>query len=388
MIQSLLDNDRYTWTVGDAVFQRFPNVSTRFEFKCRDNDVKFNEAFKIRFAIELARLDGMYFQQDELQWLFDQDFLSPSYLQFLAQWSWNNSEIHWKINEDQRLELCIVGPWADAMIYEVPLLATINECYFATMDGAIDINAGEQILDEKIKKIAAFPFSLVEFGTRRRLSMEWQDHVVGRLTELGKDTFKGTSNCWLARRHGIPSLGTQSHQFYMGYQAMTPLQSALRSALDDWLLIHEGRNAVALTDILGSEVFYKTLTPLHWKAYDGFRQDSGDPIWWLQLTQKKMRENGVNPRSKTVYLSNSLDVRQCLELRTWRHEFKDCVFCIGTKLTNHFPHKPLNIVIKMTKCNGAPVAKISDDAGKGMCQSSAFLQHLCNTYGLKYDPNH
>jgi nicotinate phosphoribosyltransferase len=45
-------------------------------------------------------------------------------------------------------------------------------------------------------------------------------------------------------------------------------------------------------------------------------------------------------------------------------------FGIGTNLTNDLgnppEHVPLQIVIKMTRCNGQPVAKLSDTPGKSM----------------------
>jgi len=36
----------------------------------------------------------------------------------------------------------------------------------------------------------------------------------------------------------------------------------------------------------------------------------------------------------------------------------------------------LQIVIKMTACNGQPVAKISDSPGKTMCKDAAYIRYL------------
>jgi nicotinate phosphoribosyltransferase len=52
-------------------------------------------------------------------------------------------------------------------------------------------------------------------------------------------------------------------------------------------------------------------------------------------------------------------------------------FGIGTNLTNDLGIKPLNIVMKLTSCNGQPVAKLSDSPGKGvMCTDETFLAYL------------
>jgi len=58
-------------------------------------------------------------------------------------------------------------------------------------------------------------------------------------------------------------------------------------------------------------------------------------------------------------------------------------FGIGTSLTNDSGIKPLQIVIKMTKCNNQPVAKISDSTGKQMCKDDSYLQYLKRVFQIK-----
>ena len=58
-------------------------------------------------------------------------------------------------------------------------------------------------------------------------------------------------------------------------------------------------------------------------------------------------------------------------------------FGIGTGLTCDIPGvEPTNMVIKMTACNGQPVAKISDSPGKTMCRDEAFVGYLRHVFGL------
>jgi len=51
-------------------------------------------------------------------------------------------------------------------------------------------------------------------------------------------------------------------------------------------------------------------------------------------------------------------------------------FGIGTNLTNDLGHEPLAIVIKMTRCNGQPVAKISDEPSKTMGYDPSYVAYL------------
>jgi nicotinic acid phosphoribosyltransferase len=51
-------------------------------------------------------------------------------------------------------------------------------------------------------------------------------------------------------------------------------------------------------------------------------------------------------------------------------------FGIGTNLTNDLGFDPLQIVIKMTRCNGQPVAKISDEPSKTMDYDPSYVAYL------------
>ncbi|HEX8741237.1 MAG TPA: hypothetical protein VF925_13985, partial [Casimicrobiaceae bacterium] len=51
-------------------------------------------------------------------------------------------------------------------------------------------------------------------------------------------------------------------------------------------------------------------------------------------------------------------------------------FGIGTNLTNDLGYEPLSVVIKMTRCNGQPVAKISDEPTKAMDYDPSYVAYL------------
>ena len=58
---------------------------------------------------------------------------------------------------------------------------------------------------------------------------------------------------------------------------------------------------------------------------------------------------------------------------------------LATNLMNDVGNVPLDIVIKMVAANGKPVAKISDEPNKSMCEDLGYLRYLATQYGI--DPS-
>jgi nicotinate phosphoribosyltransferase len=109
---------------------------------------------------------------------------------------------------------------------------------------------------------------------------------------------------------------------------------------------------------------------------DGLRHDSGDPVEWGEKAIAHYARLRIDARTKRLVFSDALTVPKALSL--YRH-FADRVmtgFGIGTKLTNDTQYEPLNIVMKLTHCNGQPVAKLSDSPGKGFSTDQTFIAYL------------
>lgn len=117
---------------------------------------------------------------------------------------------------------------------------------------------------------------------------------------------------------------------------------------------------------------------------DGLRHDSGDPVEWGEKALAHYARLRVNARTKRLVFSDALTVPKALAL--YRH-FADRVqtgFGIGTKLTNDTPYPALNIVMKLVRCNGQPVAKLSDTKGKSLSNDETFIAYLRQVFN-KYD---
>ena len=78
-----------------------------------------------------------------------------------------------------------------------------------------------------------------------------------------------------------------------------------------------------------------------------------------------------------------LTMKRAIELNDAFKNECICAFGIGTKLTNDVGIEPLQIVLKMTKCNGKDVLKISNDMGKIMCKNQKLIEYVSSELGDK-----
>ena len=110
--------------------------------------------------------------------------------------------------------------------------------------------------------------------------------------------------------------------------------------------------------------------------YTGVRHDSGDPYEWGEKIIRHYQKYGVDPKTKLLLFSDSLDFDRAEALYQYFRDRTKVSFGIGTFVANDTEVEPLNIVIKLQYVNGRPVAKLSDSEGKVMCQDENYLQYL------------
>jgi nicotinate phosphoribosyltransferase len=118
------------------------------------------------------------------------------------------------------------------------------------------------------------------------------------------------------------------------------------------------------------------------KLFDGARHDSGDPFSWGERMIAHYQHNRVDPKTKTLIYSDGLTVPRTIALFEQFRGRCQLAFGVGTNLTNDLGYDPLQIVIKMTRCNGQPVAKLSDTPGKGMCDDEKYLAYLRQVFEI------
>ncbi|MCR5608727.1 MAG: nicotinate phosphoribosyltransferase [Lachnospiraceae bacterium] len=389
IIISLLDTDLYKFNMDQVIFHKHTDLCGQYFFKCRNKDVIFTKEMVQEINEQVDHLCTLRFTKEELDYLRSIRFIKNDYVEFLRLWHPIRDYVTVTGLDNGELEIVVDGPLFSAMQFEIYLLEIVNEVYFR-MNYDYDklLKSAEERLDEKINafKDGVYNFSFAEFGCRRRLSREWEDVVVKRLAaETGKCV--GTSNVYLAMKYNLTPIGTYAHEYVQMYQGIDkiPLAYTNKYAMRDWFEEYDGDNGTALTDTITTDLFLKDFTRSMVNNYTGVRHDSGDPYAWGEKIIAHYKKYGVDPKTKLLLFSDSLDFDRAQALYNYFKDKTKVSFGIGTFCSNDTCENALNIVIKLQYVNGRPVAKLSDTPSKAMCKDEAYLDYLKRSVEFRLD---
>ncbi|MBT9501289.1 MAG: nicotinate phosphoribosyltransferase [Burkholderiaceae bacterium] len=390
VIQSLLETDLYKFTMWQTMLHRHPQTQAEYSFLCR-NETAFPLAELLpEVEREIDHLCSLGFSLGELAYLKGLRFIKSDFVDFLRLFRFQREFISVSA-EGQDLRIVASGPQVHVMGFEIFVLAIVNELYFRRFDQEAARTEGRRRLRNKIAQLRAFgdepprahPFEVFDFGVRRRFSGDWHREVLATLKRELPQYFKGTSNVLLARDLDLVPIGTMAHEYLQSYQATgVRLRDHQKAALEDWVQEYRGDLGVALTDVVGMDAFLADFDLYFAKLFDGLRHDSGDPYVWGEKALAHYAKLRIDAHTKRLVFSDGLDVPAALAL--YRH-FADRTqlgFGIGTNLSNDMGLTPLQIVMKLTRCNGQPVAKLSDSPGKTMCDDQTFLAYLRQVFNI------
>lgn len=386
IVQNLLDTDLYKLSMMQAVLHNYPNVDVEWEFRCRNGEDLRPYLGEIRQHIEA--MCELSLADDELAFLESINFMKPDFLRFLGLFRFNLRYLYIGIENDQ---LCIRlrGPWLHVILFEVPLLATVSEVRNrARFPHMVMSQARDQLyrkfdwLQTNASSDELAELQVADFGTRRRFSFKVQEEIVTCLHKDFPARFVGTSNMHLARKLDIKPLGTMAHEWVMAHQQLGPrLIDSQIAALDCWVREYRGLLGIALTDTITMDAFLTDFDLYFAKLFDGLRHDSGDPIIWAEKAIAHYQRLGIDPRTKTLVFSDGLNLPAALSIFRALRGRINVSFGIGTNLTCDIPGvEPMSIVLKMTDCNGQPVAKISDEAAKTQCRDENFVAYMRHVF--------
>ena len=391
VITSLLDTDLYKFTMWQAMLHRFPQTQAEYSFHSRRPGVYPLAELKDKVERELDHLCGLSFRADELAWLGAWRFIKSDFIDFLRIFRFQRDFITVRAVGSE-LEIVARGPQVHVMAFEIFVLAIVNELYFRRFPAAPAQAEGRRRLAAKIEQLREFerepprrhPFEMFDFGLRRRFSFSWQREVVDTFRRELPQFFKGTSNVLLAKDLGLVPIGTMAHEYLQSFQALdVRLRDSQRAALESWVQEYRGDLGIALTDVIGMDAFLADFDLYFAKLFDGLRHDSGDPVVWGEKALAHYEKLRIDAHTKRLVFSDGLDIATALQL--YRH-FADRTqlgFGIGTHLSNDMGQKQLHIVMKLTRVNDQPVAKLSDSPGKTMCDDQTFLAYLRQVFGVK-----
>ena len=389
IVTSLLDTDLYKFNMDQVIFHKHTDLCGKYYFKCRNVGIVFTPEMVEEIKEQVDHLCTLRFKKQELDYLRSIRFIKNDYVEFLRLWHPIRDYVTINLSDEGELSVVVDGPLFSAMQFEIYLLEIINEVYFRMAFNYETLRkSAEERLDAKIKAMngGAYTFKFAEFGCRRRLSREWEDVVVHRFaTET--DNCVGTSNVYLAMKYDLTPIGTYAHEFVQMYQGIDsiPLAYTNHYAMRDWYAEYDGDNGTALTDTVTTDLFLLDFNRSMVNNYTGVRHDSGDPYEWGEKIIAHYKKFGVDPTTKLLLFSDSLDFDRAQKLYEYFCDKAKVSFGIGTFVSNDTCETPLNIVIKLQYVNGRPVAKLSDAPGKAMCLDPNYLEYLKRSVAFRID---
>ncbi|OGL95360.1 nicotinate phosphoribosyltransferase [Candidatus Uhrbacteria bacterium RIFOXYB12_FULL_58_10] len=392
ILTSLADVDFYKLTMLQLYWKFHLAVTGRYGFKNRTVRVQLARKIGVK---ELRRQfrhgRTLRFTDEEIAYLAEVSekrggLFEPEFLEFLR--GLQLSPIHVSLSEDGT-QLIIETPeearLVDSMLWETLVMNIVNELYIEGEKHELGLTdddlwaEGDRRLTAKIVALneahdRGLPVPFIDFGTRRRRSLAWQEHVLRRLmAELRPGLLMGTSNVLLAMRTGLNVVGTMAHECDMAYQGIYHAEDnaagrlvSHERMLDDWFALYGDMLSIALSDTYGSEYFLRTFGEARARAWKGQRQDSGDPFDWGERFIAYYRELGIDPIAKVGVFSDGLDVRKMIALAERFVGWMTFQFGWGTDLMFDMGIDPISIVVKLMWCAGHDLGKLTDNIQKAI----------------------
>lgn len=363
------DNDLYKFTTMNAIQKLYPSAVVRYAFINRGNTV-FPEGFGKRLKREIDEMAGTFLTPEEEKFIIEKCYyFDPVFIDLLKGYRYNPHEV--TVTQDGGdVKIIIEGSWYRTVLWEVPVLALISELYYEMNE--IRPEKVEEKAIEKALGMKEISADYSDFGTRRRFSFDVHDRVIKTLKEHSGECFNGTSNVYLAMKHDLLPLGTHPHEWFMFHGAEFGYRSANEKALDGWVDVYKGYLGTALTDTYTTNNFFASFSTLHARLFDGIRQDSGDPLHFIDEAIRFYLGKRIDPSTKTIVFSDSLNLEKTAAIKKHVNGRINDVYGIGTWLSNDTGVRPLNIVIKMigsrirSSDSYHHTVKLSDDKGKNV----------------------
>lgn len=379
--------DYYKPTMSQLAYEQEPDAEVTFTFHNRGTErlLDYVDTQNLEHRFDDLRRRG--WTRQELAYLGslrisdDQPVFNDDYLTYIQEYGLPAVDMTYDQNCDD-LVVSTTGPWALSTFWETIIMSEVSEAYFEGYMQAHGIDPfdvydeGDRRLSEKIAVLQAHPdIKFADFGTRRRFSLRWQEHVLERLINECPENVVGTSNVALAHSLGIKPIGTFAHEMPMVYAGLADarnedVRASHNRFLSDWFNRYGIDYSIALTDTFGTDFFFSDFTPDQAAIWRGVRQDSGDPFVFGEHLIKFYEGNGIDPATKTIVFSDGLDINTIVALQQHFQGRINILFGWGTTLTNDLGMQPLNVVMKATHVRlpatgqGADTVKLSDSAGK------------------------
>lgn len=387
IITHFTDNDLYTFTCQYYVLQTYPRAEVEYCFFDR-NRTCYPAGFAELLQEQLNYMHEVAITDEEIDFMRRKCYYLPEwYFTFLRGFRFNPAELTISQDSEGHLDVVVRGKWYSAIMWEMPILSIVSELAHR-LNGDFEkysMEVERERTIEKGKKIFSNGLVLGDMGTRRRFSFAHHDMVVSELAALYRSggvqengisqawsgKFIGTSNVYLAMKHNLIPIGTMSHQLVMFEETVSGVFECNYNVMKKFSDVYDGDNGVYLYDAFGDKVFFNNLSKRMAMMYRGLRVDSGNEEEQTEKIISKYRTLGITPESKQVIYSNGLDVERAIEIHKFVNGRLQDSYGVGTNLTCDIVNcKPMNIVVKLTKCRITEsrewhdCVKLSCDKGK------------------------
>ena len=223
IITSLLETDLYKFSMGQAIYHQFPSYKTKWTFKCRNPGIIFTKQMTEEIKEQIHQYCHLRFTADELKYLSKIEWLHEDYIDHLQIWKPRFEDFEIDTDSPCGLSIEAKGTWLNTSMYEIPVLAIVNEVYFRmTYNYDELLEQYKRKLNQKKDWLVSGKYNIgafSEFGLRRRLSAEAQDLAVktlcGNNGNYKESKCIGTSNVFLAMKYNVVPVGTMAHEFIM-----------------------------------------------------------------------------------------------------------------------------------------------------------------------------
>lgn len=376
-INSILHNDLYKFSMSNYYIQNFPEASGTFTFHDR-NATEYDEMFVRILKDELSQLSKLFLQKNEFDWAVKNiPYIPQFYWEWLRSFRYEPNKINIWLDSSKHLHIEVTDKMYKVTFYEIPILATVSALYHVYKHHGYQLKQEIEEalisgLDRKIEIAKDHNLFFADFGMRRAYNTLTEEFVVQYLKD-NCPTFVGTSTVSLAMKYDVKPIGTMAHECFMFQAAIHSPKDANFMVMENWVKVYDGNLGTVLTDTYTVDTFLRNFSMKLAKLYDGVRHDSGDPFEFGDKMIAKYKSYGIDPMSKTIVFSDSLDFEKAAEIKEYFAGRIKTTFGIGTNLTCDFPGiKPLNIVMKLKECrvnDRQPVygcVKLSDVTSKSI----------------------
>ena len=151
VIQSLLDTDLYKFSMMQVVLHHFPGATVEYRFKCRSRWADLAPYLE-EIRAEVRHLCSLRFRREELEYLRGLRFIKSDFVDFLALFHLNEKYVvvQPSASGNGEIDIIIRGPWLHTILFEIPLLAIVNEVYFRRTQPQADLQEGRRRLEAKL----------------------------------------------------------------------------------------------------------------------------------------------------------------------------------------------------------------------------------------------